>query len=226
MKKPDETKPPVFFYLILKILIRRDMQKYMLGDLDEEYLEIVEASGISQAKKWYRRHCLRSIPNIIKDTVVWKLVMFRNYIIVALRNMKRQKVFSLINILGLSLALMVCLWIYLFVADEVSFDRFHENSDAIYSVVKTDHHFQHMRRFIEAIAGPALKEYFPGVEYSVRFANYDAVVTHENRLFQERCNFVDRDFFKMFSYNLVHGESDHVLASASTVVLAESLAEK
>ena len=132
--------------------------------------------------------------------------MLRNYLLVALRNIKRQKVFSLINILGLSLALMVCLWILLFIKDEFSFERFHTNRDSIYSVVKTDHHFDNMRRHIFAIAGPALKEYFPGIKHSVRFSHYEAIVQQEDKLFQEWCGFADADFFKMFSFKLLRGD--------------------
>lgn len=226
MSQKHTPGPPRFLYAVLKFFIRRDMKLFILGDFDEAYLEIAETRGQKEADRWYRKHFFRSLPQIIKDTGAWRIDMLRNYLLVALRNIKRQKVFSLINILGLSLALMACLWILLFIKDEFSFDRFHTNRDSIYSVVKTDHHFDHMRRLIFTIAGPTLKEYFPGIKHSVRFSHYEAIVRQEDKLFQERCDFADADFFKMFSFKLLRGDAESALEKESAVVLTRSLAEK
>ncbi len=202
------------------------MRTFVLGDFDEAYLEMVEISGRRQANIWYWKHVFRSLPKILLDTSRWRIEMFRNYLITALRNMKRQKLFSLINILGLSIALMVCLWIYMFIKNEFSFDRFHKNGDSIYSVIKTDHHFNNMRRYVEVNTGPDIKEFFPEIEYSVRFTPYNVIVRREDRLFQERCHFADKDFFKMFSFGLLRGSSDNVLDPLGRVILTESLARK
>ncbi len=224
--EPPGPEPPVLLYTILKFFIRRDMKLFVLGDFDEEYLEIAEARGRRAADRWYRRHLLRSLPRIIKDTADWRILMLRNYLTTALRNMQRQKVFSLINILGLSLALMACLWIFLFIKDEFSFDRFHKNRDSIYSVIKTDFHFEDQRRLIEPNIGPALKEDFPGVKYSVRFTFRDVVARYKDLLFPEKCEFVDPDFFRMFSFDLIQGDAGTVFEKENAVVLTESLAGK
>lgn len=226
MKKSKVVKPPGIPYFFLNVLIRKDMKIFVLGDFDQEYLEIAEKSGSRQANIWYWKHFFRSLPKIFLETIKWRIEMFSNYLIIASRSMKKQKIFSLINILGLSIALMVCLWIYLFIKDEFSFDRFHKNGDSIYSVIKTDHHFNNMRRFIEVNTGPAIKEFFPEIEYSVRYTIYNVIVRQEDVLFQEQCNFADKDFFKMFSFGLIYGNEDHVLDSTGSVVLTESLARK
>ncbi len=226
MKKSKELKPPGIPYFLLNLLIRKDLRIFLLGDFDEEYLEIASASGIRQANIWYWKHFFRSIPKIFIETAKWRIEIFRNYLIIALRNMKRQKIFSLLNVLGLSLALMVCLWIYLFVKDEFSFDRFHKNDDSIFSVIKTDHHFNIMRRYIEVNTGPAIKEFFPEIEYSVRITPYNVIVRCEDILSQELSHFADKDFFKMFSFDLIYGDEKHVLDSTGSVVLTESLARK
>jgi putative ABC transport system permease protein len=226
MKQDHTTGPPRRLYAALRFFIRRDMKLFVLGDFEEEYHEIAEARGQKAADRWFRIHLFRSLPRIVTDTAVWRMEMLSNYLVVALRNIKRQKVFSLINVLGLSLALTVFVWIFLFIKDEFSFDRFHTNRDSIYSIVKTDHHFENMRRKIYAIAGPAVKEYFPGVKHSVRFTHADAIVRHEDKLFQEGCDFADADFFRMFSFRLLRGDAEHVLEKESGVVLTRSLAEK
>ena len=226
MKQPKELKPPAIPCLILNLLIRKDMRTFVLGDFDEVYLEMVETSGRRRANIWYWKHFFRSLPKIFLDTSIWRIEMFRNYMITALRNMKRQKMFSIINILGLSLALMVCLWIYLFIESEFSFDRAHKNGDSIYSVIKTDHHFNNMRRYIEVNTGPDIKEFFPEIEYSVRLTPYNVIVRRGDKLFQELSHFADKDFFRMFSFGLLRGDGENVLDSLGKVVLTESLARK
>jgi putative ABC transport system permease protein len=114
----------------------------------------------------------------------------------------------------------------MFIKEEFSFDRFHKNGDAIYSVVKTDHHFNIMRRYIEVNTGPDIKEFFPEIEYSVRFTPYNVIVRREESLFQELCHFADKDFFKMFSFGLIRGDGENALASLGNVVLTDSLARK
>ncbi len=219
-------KPPGIPNFFLNALIRKDMRTFVLGDFDEEYLTIAETSGRRQADMWYWKHFFLSVPKIFLDTARWRIEMFSNYLIIALRNMKKQKMFSLINIFGLSIALMVCLWIFLFIKDEFSFDRFHKNGELIYSVIKTDHHFNNMRRYIEVNTGPALKEFFPEIEYSVRLTPYNVIIRREDKLFQEQCYFADKDFFKMFSFGLIYGDSERVLDSLGSVVLTENLAKK
>jgi len=226
MKEPIDPQPPRLLYSLLNLFIRRDIKLYVLGDFDEEYLEIAERLGNRSANTWFRRQFFRSLPRIIKDTAIWRIDMFKSYITVALRNMKRQKIFSLINILGMAIALMVCLWIFLFIKDEYSYDRFHENAESIYSVIQSDFHFDNMRRYVLVHTGPAFKVYFPGIEYSVRFSHADVIVQYGDKLFQERCDFADKDFFKMFSYRLIQGEADTVFDSEGTVVLTTSTASK
>src|SRR5688572_28033613 len=104
--------------------------------------------------------------------------MFRNYLIVALRNLWKNKGFSAINIFGLAIGLATCLLIILFVLDELSYDRFHKKADRIYRVDSEikfggDH-------FILAVApdpmGPTLKKDYPQVEQYVRFRNYGGIL--------------------------------------------------
>lgn len=99
------------------------------------------------------------------------VVMFKNYLIVCLRNMHRQKIYSCINILGLAVGITCCLLALLFVRDEFSFDRFHEKADRIYRVLRGTQITETDIRWDHRTSGPlgdALKE-FPDVEQVVRF---------------------------------------------------------
>ena len=126
--------------------------------------------------------------------------MFDNHIKIAIRHLTKQKVLTFINIFGLSIALGCCLWIYLFISDEFSFDRFHENADSIYSIIQTDNHYNSTTRQNPNALGPALKEYFSEILHSVRIVRDYPVVSYKDKKFMEYLAMVDSDFFNVFSF--------------------------
>lgn len=152
--------------------------------------------------------------------------MFDNHIKIAIRHLTRQKVLTFINIFGLSIALGCCLWIYLFISDEFSFDRFHENVDSVYSIIQTDNHYNFTTRQNPNAMGPALKEYFPEILHSIRIVRDNPVVRYKDKKFLERLAMVDTDFFNVFSFKLLQGNKDLVLSQDNSLVLTQSMAEK
>ena len=152
--------------------------------------------------------------------------MYKNYLKIALRHLSRQKVLAFINIFGLSIALGVCTWIFLFISDEVSFDRFHERAESIFSIIQTDNHYKFMTRQNPNALGPALKEYFSEIEYAVRIVRDNPVIRYQDRMFVERLAMVDADFFNLFSFNLLQGNRETVLSQDNSMVLTESMAKK
>jgi len=145
---------------------------------------------------------------------------------IAIRHLTRQKILTFINIFGLSIALGCCLWIYLFISDELSFDGFHENADTVYSIIQTDNHYNSTTRQNPNALGPVLKEYFPEILHSVRIVRDYPVVRYKDKKFIEYLAMVDPDFFNVFSFNLLQGNKDQVLAQDNTLVLTQSMAEK
>lgn len=102
--------------------------------------------------------------------------MFRNYVTIALRNIRRQKVFSSIKILGLSIGIATSLLIYLFVIDELSFDKFHSNGKNLYRVVQVRHDLNtgklsNLQQFIPTPVGPELELSFSEMKHQSRFVN-------------------------------------------------------
>jgi putative ABC transport system permease protein len=152
--------------------------------------------------------------------------MYKNYLKIALRHLSRQKVLAFINIFGLSIAMGCCIWIYLFISDEVSFDRFHENADSIFSIIQTDNHYKFTTRQNPNALGPALKEYFPEIRYSVRIVRDYPVIRYQERMFTEQLAMVDTDFFSLFSFKLLQGNRETFLFQENSLVMTESMAEK
>ncbi|MCU0418611.1 MAG: ABC transporter permease [Cyclobacteriaceae bacterium] len=156
--------------------------------------------------------------------------MLKNYITVALRNLRKHRFYSFINVLGLSIGLAVCLIIVLFVLNELSFDRHFATAQRVYRVRSEIVFGGSEGRFLYAPAplGPTLAQEFPEVEAAVRFrdrGSYLVKRTDEN-IKEPRTIWVDKDFFKVFPVPLVAGNPATALAEPNTVAISQSLAEK
>ncbi len=156
--------------------------------------------------------------------------MFKNYIKTAWRNLMKSKVFSFINILGLTIGITVCMMIYLFIMNEFSFDSFHKKAAQIYVVMRGFENEGKQSRvtYVSGMYGPALLNDFSGqILQQVRVDQNDNLVTYGSKAFHEK-NILDADsgFFTLFSFPLLKGDPAKVLAQPNNVVLTETIAKK
>ncbi|MFC2168091.1 ABC transporter permease [Acidobacteriota bacterium] len=150
--------------------------------------------------------------------------MFRNYVKVTLRNIKKYTGFSLINILGLAIGIACCIMILLWVEDEISFDRFHENYNALYATIPQ---IEDAKYYSNPLAFAAIfKESFPEVIRTTRFYQRTMLTKYEDKIFNESGALVDDDFLKMFTFPLLKGNPDSVFASRDSIVISERMAVK
>ncbi len=156
--------------------------------------------------------------------------MIKHYLKIAFRNLAKQKIYSAINILGLAVGLTGAILIFLFVQNELSYDRFHENRDNLYRVYVIFHAEDgspdRTFRGVTMPMGPAMEEYFPEVTHSVRVDNNNATIRIEGKLFSERVTQVDKSFFQAFSFPLIAGSPNSVFSQANAMVLTENHARK
>jgi len=156
--------------------------------------------------------------------------MFRNYIITALRNMARNRLYSLINVGGLALGLAACILILLFVRDELSYDDWIPEAERVYKMELTipipGRDTLKMGQVPPAIA-PAMERYFPEyIEDTTRVLQSDSVVGAGDRFFNERISFVDPDFFNVLDLEIVAGSKESLASSVSDILINESQARK
>lgn len=156
--------------------------------------------------------------------------MIKNYFKIAWRNMMKSKMFSFINILGLTIGITVCMMIFLFIMHETSADKFHTRGASIYRVMR---HFQNDGKdgstaYLSGPYAPAMMDDFKGqITRVVRVNPTDALVVIGNKSFHEKKVIdVDSNFFSLFSFPLLRGETASVLKDASSVVLTETTAKK
>jgi putative ABC transport system permease protein len=156
--------------------------------------------------------------------------VFKSYLKIALRNLAKQKIYSIINIMSLAVGLAGAILILLFVQNELSYDRFHDNADNLYRVFviwhAEDGSIERTFRGITMPMGPAMEEEFPEIRHSVRVSNDYATIRTEGKLFSEKVTQVDKSFFQAFSFPLIAGNPNSVFSQANALVLSENQARK
>lgn len=156
--------------------------------------------------------------------------MFKNHLKTAFNSLRRHRLQTLINLLGLTVGLSCCLLLSLFVIDEYSYDRFFADADRIYRVSRDTFvgtSFESREATNAPQVAALLESNFSEVEVAARANNVPVLIRHDDSAFyEESVLFADADFFDVFSLQWLEGDPDSALASPSTVVLTESLARK
>ncbi|HET7118229.1 MAG TPA: ABC transporter permease [Hanamia sp.] len=156
--------------------------------------------------------------------------MIKNYFKTAWRNLIKSKVFSFINILGLTIGITVCMMIFLFIINEFSFDNFHKDGDRIYRVMRGFENEGKISNvaYLSGPYAPALMNDFKGeIENVVRINKNDNLIAIGNNSFHEKKVLdVDSNFFSFFTFPLIKGNPKTVLQNPHSVVLTETTARK
>jgi len=156
--------------------------------------------------------------------------MIKNYFKIALRNIQRNKVYSVINIAGLSLGLAAAMLIILYVKDEVSYDRFQKNLDNIYRVVSTSSrpgdNELHKDGVTGYFQGPKFTANVPGIQSFVRVQSSSVDIQKGTDVNSHDVLKVDSSFFSVFSFPLLSGNPKECLSNPHSIVLSEDEAKK
>nr|MBA2761861.1 ABC transporter permease [Segetibacter sp.] len=155
--------------------------------------------------------------------------MIKNYFKTAIRNLWRSKVYSLINISGLSVGLACCMLIFLYGKDESSYDRFQKNKDQLYRIVlnlKSPDGKENKFGSTGMMPGPAFKESIPEVEDFVRVQSASFKIKQGTEVFRQEALYADENFFSVFSFPLLVGDPKTALTNIHSVVIAEEVAKK
>jgi putative ABC transport system permease protein len=156
--------------------------------------------------------------------------MLRNYFKTALRNIRRNRIYSLINILGLAIGIACFLLIVFYIQHERSYDSFHKRGENIYQVVRINKQgdWEGQRVNTGAPLAPLLVGNLSGIEKAVRFTCFrnDLIGFGENRFIERRFFFADESVFDVFTFPLALGDPSTALSEPFTVVLTPQTARK
>ncbi|MGH7598155.1 MAG: FtsX-like permease family protein [bacterium] len=156
--------------------------------------------------------------------------MFKHYLKIALRNLRKHKTYSFINIAGLATGLACCILILLYVRDELDYDRYHQNASHIYRVLlEMPTPVAPISASTPIVLAPKLQEAFPEIQAITRLERYfsNATVSRGDKQFTETRFFMaDPSIFQIFSFQLIHGDANTALAKPYSVILTTSTAQR
>ncbi len=157
------------------------------------------------------------------------VLMFKNYVKVALRNIWKQKAYSFINIVGLAIGMACCILILLWAFDELSYDQFFEHKGEIHRVVREIHRPGGeivYSTVTPAALGPVLEENYPEIINSARHSTHRWTVGAGEKRFTEIIALVDPEIFGMLSMRFVRGNAETALANITDIVITDEVAKK
>ena len=155
--------------------------------------------------------------------------MFNNYLITALRHILRHRLYSMINIIGLAVGMAACLFIFLFVRYESSYDNWMTDAENIYRVNYTNYYKNgedYVSASVPGITKAIFDQSFPQIEQSTRFYNFNAIMTLHNDTYKESVWVADRNIFDVLDIKFIEGQRDTVFDDLTTIVLSQKMALK
>lgn len=238
MKPSLPPQPPVWADKLLSLICNPHLLESILGDLHEEFDYQVRRSGERKARLRYWREAfgflkwryIKTPEDYCSSTFLFSHAMIRNYFTIARRTLVHNKIYSFVNVAGLSIGLAAAMLILLYTKDEVSFDQFHENNPNIYRI--TNKYISPDGKQVGSmgntgyIAGPKFAAGVPEIKAFVRFHGYRNDVKKGHEIKSEDIFRADSTFFSIFSFPLLSGDPKTALREPRSVVLSEEMAEK
>lgn len=162
------------------------------------------------------------------DNLRYLLAMIKNYLKIALRTLWKNKGYAAINVLGLSVAFCICVFLFLTAYRQLTFDSFHEDGDRIFQTYIFSNDPEHPSRSgsMPVPLAPALKAEYPEVEAAARIlTGRTSLVKYQDRYFDRLICKTDPDFLVMFSFPLLKGNRRTALLDLGSIVISKSMAE-
>ncbi len=230
MMEQNHALPKFIQRLLARMTVYEDLF-VITGDIEDQYSAIRRTKGKIRAYTWLFWNTLQVAFYYCLLSSRWRPVMFRNYLKIARRDIIKFKVYSAINILGMAVGFTFFLLISLFIQDELSYDKFFENKDSIYRLVRIRNHPDgnpsgRVSSLFPMVMEKDLREYFPEFEYMTRFKSHRGVVRSRDHMFRENLAMADAQFFQIFSFTMISGNQETSLSQDDSVVLTRSYAEK
>ena len=240
-EKRQHTGPPRWADAWLAFFCAPALLEVIQGDLHELFFEHAQRYGRRFAQLLYWRDVLWFFrPYVLRRDLPYEQargpIMWKNYLKIALRSLRKHKGTSFINVSGLAIGMACCLVVLVFVRDELSYDRYHENEAHLYRLSVHAFMLSSGDDFPSATSpilwGPALQRDYPEVVGYTRFVGFTSpdnpwIVSHRDREFaEERILYADPSAFDLFSWPMRRGDPATALDEPRSIVLTETMAAK
>ena len=206
-----------------------------IGDFEESFSYRIQTENKAKALLWFWAMLLKSLPQFVWDYFYWRGVMIKNYLKTALRIIRKQKLYSFLNIVGLAVSLTCALLILFHVKDELSYEKHIPKADRIYRVQTNSKYGSNYRNWAPSAPalGPMLVEAFPEIEMSARISDMGRQIIRytpangDPRRFEEAGGFVaDNSFISMLDLEMIEGDEKSALTDPHPVVLTSTMAKR
>jgi putative ABC transport system permease protein len=229
MKK--KVRSPALASWLLRRLWLYEEKHSVCGDFEETFSRLVSHKGSFHARWWYRFQVTKSLLSYLRLSFYMAVVMFKNYLMISWRNIKKNKVYTLINLAGFAVGIASCFIILIHIRYELSFDRFHENASRIYRVVlertrpdRTRYWGWNSPRVSEAMVSD-----YPEVVKRVRILT-ETGPTHLKHdgfgMLERKVLYTDPEFFEMFTIPVIKGDRLTFFQEPDSIVLTQEAALK
>ena len=228
--KYRKKSPPRIAKWIISRLSHYEKEHALADAMEAEYFEIRARYGTILSWIWYWFCTVGTLFHYLKFSLLWSMIMFKNYLKIALRNMRKHKVYSFINISGLAVSIACCLMILMHIRFESSYDNYHKDTDRVYRLGIDIDTPSFKRTFapISYLEASYLKENFPQVEAVARFVSLNNVLVRKGETVFYEDNFIraDNDIFDVLTFPFIHGDPEKALIRPGTLVISESAGHK
>jgi putative ABC transport system permease protein len=200
------------------------------GDFEECYRALAAERGIRYARRSCWKQVAAEFPGYLKNAIIRSNTMLKHYFRIAIRNLLKHKGYSFINIVGLAVGMACVLFIFLWIQDEMSYDRFHADAETLYRLEQQRDTGQGVIRHFSmpyALA-PILKAEIPEIQEATRIASPGSLLARsgEKAFFESRIFAVDPQIFQMFTFPLLKGDPATALNQPGSLVVTEETAQK
>ncbi len=220
-------RPPKIAEFFLMFMFPDENFYTTVSDIEEDFKNILLKKGNFYAYLWYWMQLLSATPHFFTQKLEWNFIMFNNYILIAIRNLRKNRLHTCINIMGLSIAFGCFILIFSFIRNENTYDRFHKNAEEIFEIyTRTYYKGAIFLDGIQAPLGPMLSGLFPEIRSAARVTRDDLVVKYKDRIFTERSISTDPVFFEIFTFPLKAGSYDKPLVDINSIILSPQIATK
>lgn len=223
----NKNKPGIMHGLLADL----EESDIILGDLKEVFHYKLRSENKTRVLIWYIGQIMWIVMAALFIRLHWAIIMLKNYISLSLRMIKRTKMNSLINLTGLAVGMAVFLLIMLWIQDELSFDKFHENNENIYRVISEQNNSGNMHKSVgtpNTLGEKLFNEYPEIIDYTLYGAiRYHVPLGIDDEVYPENVGAcASPSFFNIFTFNFIHGTPETALSSPNSIVLTEDLSAK
>ena len=228
-------KLPKSANFLFSFLLPQTDRTNLLGDYMEIYNRIAFTQGKSSANLWLFKQIFKSFPRYLGDGIYWRSVMLKSYIKITLRNFKRHKGYTFINFAGLAIGLAVTLIITFYVMDDLKYDKFHKDADRIYRILSVGVKRGTKNSITAGPLLPAFKQSIPEVEFATRVVYWGGMQfgppgtdfrnVDEGSVIRADCILGEADFFNVFDFKILKGDTGEALGKPGAVFLTPEKAE-